>query len=267
MEVSATDYAGQPGLGQLLFLRAGHLHRGGGAATWSRDPANDTGESASDRHTGNLTPEFAWTAGEDLTATISLYNDSDVLLGTYTVDSPSGDNDWTVPFNLGDGDYTLKATFVDQAGNTVLTNGGVEVTESVDFTIDHSITKPTFELYTSGLKDSDTGRIGDDGVTNATDLVFHGTSDVGDIITVYRGADEIGSFEAGSTSWDFTVSNAQEGTFNYYVTAEDQAGNSDASSTVAVTVDHTDYKPGDMGPDGRIRLVLCGHPLLRYLDR
>ena len=250
VEVTATDYAGNQDTDTSYTfeldtsIQAVDLHM-------VETAANDTGEADDDQYTGNRAPQFAWTAGEDLTATISLYNDSNVLLDAYTVDSPAGANDWTVPFNLGDGDYTVTATFVDQAGNTVLTDGGVEVTESVDFTIDHSISKPTFELYTTGVNDSDTGRVDDDGVTNATDLVFHGTSDVGDTVTVYRGSTVVGTFEALSTSWDFTVpqANAPEGTFNFYVTTEDQAGNSDSSTPVAVTIDRSYNTPGDIDLD------------------
>jgi hypothetical protein len=245
VEVTATDLAGNEASDNSYSFE---LDTSIEAVNLHMAAASDTGDSADDQHTGDQTPTFEWTAGEDLTATITLYNSSNVELGTYTVDSPERANDWTVPFTMTDGDYTVTATFVDQAGNTVLTDGGVVVTESVDFTIDHSISKPTFELVTTGDDASDTGRITDDGVTGAGDLVFHGTSDVGDTVTVYRGSTEIGSFVADSTSWDFTVpeADAPEGTFNFYVTTEDQAGNSDSSTPESITIDRSFNTPGNI---------------------
>ena len=214
---------------------------------------NDTGAYQDDQITGNRTPQFTWDSQEDLTATISIFDESNNLVHTYTQDSPQGVNTWTVPpaDALADGTYTVRATFLDAAGNTVLTDGGGNVvTEEVTVTIDTSITTPTFVL-TSGDGSSDTGRDTADGITNATELIFNGTSNAGDTVTVYRGDEMVESFVVATASWTYTLENqhAPEGEYAFHVTTVDTAGNTASSTPVTVTIDRSTDTPGNLDLD------------------
>ena len=108
--------------------------------------------------------------------------------------------------------------------------GNQTTLSNLDVTIDRSISDPTFEL-TSGIGSSDTGRITDDGVTNANSLVFNGTCDANDVVSVhmvFNNTDTvIDTFEAGAASWTRPVDHSyitDDGDYSFYITTTDVAG-------------------------------------------
>ena len=124
-----------------------------------KDPANDTGFTDDDQYTKNRNPQFKWTCDEDLTVTISVYDENGDLVNEYTEASPAGENTWTVPGGapLIDGDYTVTATFTDAAGNVLSQDINGDPIESVDLTVD-----TLAPALTVGLTDgSDSGTKGD----------------------------------------------------------------------------------------------------------
>ncbi len=182
----------------------------------------------------------------NLTAEISIYKEDGSLLKSYTVNSPTGVQNWSVPAgdSLDDGTYTVNAKLTDVADNTV-------TTDSVTVVIDRSIAEPAFVL-TSGDGSSDTGRITDDGITKAAELIFNGSSDVNDTVTVHKvdsdGNDTVvSSFVATTTNWNYTVGNSEisgDGDYKFYAVTKDTAGNTKTTDNVEVTIDRSTDTPG-----------------------
>ena len=221
---------------------------------------DDFGILNTDNITNAREIQLSGTLTEDANAVKVTVYDNGVELGEATV----AGGGWTFTIGnegsvdpadyIGEGGHSYTAVIEDNAGNQTTLN-------ALDVTIDRSISDPTFAL-TSGIGSSDTGRITDDGVTNANTLVFNGTSDAHDTVSVHRvlnGVDTvIDTFEAGADSWNYSVDNAHitaDGDYSFYVTTGDVAGNTNTSqaSAVAVTIDrHTDT-PGtpdlDSGSD------------------
>ncbi len=86
---------------------------------------------------------------------------------------------------------------------------------------------------------SDTGESQDDDVTNATSLTFNGTADPGAVVRLFHDGAEVGNTTSDSSGgWTITdPSGLSEGEFEYTAQAENDAGTSDPSSGLSVTVD------------------------------
>ncbi|MBI9110135.1 Ig-like domain-containing protein [Maridesulfovibrio ferrireducens] len=167
---------------------------------------------------------------------------------------PTSGSDWSLEMNASafdNGFYTFRGITTDNAGN--------ESHADVVIEIDRKITNPTFILNT----ESDLGRENDDNITNAADLVFSGTSDLGDTVTVYKvyenGAKaEVGSFVAENANWTYTIGSSAHadnadktqidanGSYTFHIETEDDAGNPNSSASVPVEIDRKIDKPGDI---------------------
>ncbi|WP_211477669.1 Ig-like domain-containing protein [Maridesulfovibrio ferrireducens] len=171
-----------------------------------------------------------------------------------TLNYSTGGSDWSLEMDASgfdDGTYTFRGITTDNAGN--------ESHADVVIEIDRSITNPTFILNT----ESDLGREDDDKITNATDLVFTGTSDLGDTVTVYKVYEngtkaEVGSFVAENANWTYTIGSSAHadnadktqidanGSYTFHIETEDNAGNSNSSASIPVEIDREIAKPGDI---------------------
>ena len=128
--------------------------------------SNDTGFSPNDQYTSATGPSFSWEATEEVTARFVFYKNGipspilTVVPEPFEFTTTGGVTTWTpAGLELADGDYTVKAVFIDtEAGNETDPDDN-----TVDFTVDTTPTTLTAELAT------DSG-ISDDWVTNPTNV-------------------------------------------------------------------------------------------------
>jgi VCBS repeat-containing protein len=129
---------------------------------------------------------------------------------------------------LADGDITVEAYAVDQAGNSSGT-----VTE----TIGHDTIAPAAPVVT-GFSD-DSGAEGDNR-TNDTTPTLTGTAQMGTTVQIRDGGTLLGTAEVdGDGNWSFTTAELAEGSHSFTVRAADAAGNLGASASLGLTIDTT----------------------------
>ena len=103
---------------------------------------------------------------------------------------------------------------------------------------------------------SDSGASPTDGLTSVTSgLVFTGTADAGDTVTLYDGASAVGTGTATGGSWTITVAGPLgEGVHSFTARAHDTGPKGPASGVLAVTIDTT-------SPAGAIAFPDAGLPI------
>ncbi|WP_320170477.1 Ig-like domain-containing protein [Maridesulfovibrio sp.] len=236
VEVTATDYAGNVATDTSYSFTVDTSIDPVGF-DMIQDVDNDTGFELDDHNTQTRNPGFSWTAGENLTATISIYDsEGNLIKSYYNVDSPSGDNSWAVPVadSLEDGTYTFKAVFTDTAGNTVITDAsGNEVSEEVVVVIDNESPALTVEL----ADDSDSGT-DNDWLTNdekvAEGLVLSGTAEAGVHLFVYVNDMEV-SVTNDATGTDGYITVGENGEWTFDLSGLDiDSGINDGDNTIKV---------------------------------
>jgi hypothetical protein len=183
------------------------------APTINLDAGSDSGRSAIDDITSDLTPTLSGTAEAGATVTIK---DGTTVLGTATAD---GTGAWSFTTgNLADGDHSLTAVATDAAGNS----GTASTTLSI--TIDTQIAAPTIALAT------DDGTPGD---KITTDPTLAGTAEAGATIAIFidgsSTADGTVTADA-SGNWTYLPASLATGAHSFVVTEADKAGNA-ASDT------------------------------------
>lgn len=219
-------------------------------------------EFALDDHiTQNRNPEFSWTAHEDLTATISVFTGGGVLVKEYEVDSPAGAQTWNVPGgdSLADGNYVVKASFKDVAGNTVSTDAGGNPIE-ISLTVDNAPPSLSVNYGEATVYGGDNHwLINDENIDDGWQL--NGTAEVGARLYVYvndmanpiasGGNDYITIGAGGNWSFDLSAlavgSGINVGNNSIKVVAADAAGNK-STFTQTLEVDP------DVNPVGDIML-------------
>ncbi|MDB1124245.1 Ig-like domain-containing protein [Vibrio algarum] len=229
----------------------------------------DTGTYNSDGITQIRTPTFSGTTELNSEITITIYDDDDNELYSYTLEN-SDSEDWsfTITDELADDDYNYTIDITDKSGNET---ASASETVRGSFTVDN-----LSELSISGIdSDTDSARtIGDntdgldsDQLTNITPTI-EGTSESysvitltlteidgsaitdsnGDAITITVTAEENGNWsidlinnsvlsDAGLLDTDGNLLN--DGTYSYTVSAVDLAGNTSATKTSSFQYDTT----------------------------
>ncbi|MCG9558317.1 Ig-like domain-containing protein [Vibrio kanaloae] len=158
----------------------------------------------------------------------------------YTTDNGLviADGKWTLDVTgttLEDASYDVTATVTDTAGNSD------SATQTI--VVDTQIGTPTIDLVAS----SDSGDSDTDNLTNDKTPTFAlgNIDDDVDTVEVFNGDTSLGNAtQAEDGSWSFTPSgDLADGTYDLSVKVTDDAGNSDTSDALAVTID-TDANAG-----------------------
>ncbi|MFA5915496.1 MAG: Ig-like domain-containing protein, partial [Burkholderiales bacterium] len=227
LTVTATDVAGNAASGAFGFTLDTST------ATPTLALISDTGTSARD----GITYGDALKGTAEAGATVTVYEGTNTL-GTVAAD---GGGNWTfTPAALADGAHSLTVTATDVAGNVSAQSS------PFSFTLDtHAPFAPTLLLA------HDTGTFASDGVTSNDAL--NGTAEAGATVTVYEGANALGTATAdGSGNWTLTSITLADGAHTLTATAADAAGNSSAATTLAFTLDTTIHAPAIAAVDGTV---------------
>jgi hypothetical protein len=187
----------------------------------------DTGVSSSDRITQDGTLVFTGTAEPGSTITLSRTGVG--TIGTFAAGALTGK--WTFDYSattLVAGTYSFTIAAEDVAGNIA----------STPFSVTVDNTAPTPVIVS--IQD-DTGSNGTDRITRDAQLIFTGTAEANSTVTLRIGSTSgaiIGTGVAnGSGNWsvDYTSTTLADGTYSFFASIVDAAGNV-SSSTAAFTV-------------------------------
>ncbi|MDL2286798.1 Ig-like domain-containing protein, partial [Desulfococcaceae bacterium OttesenSCG-928-F15] len=164
--------------------------------------------------------------------TVNIYEEG-TFLGTATVDS---ETQWhfTVP-SSDNGQHTYTAVIVDAAGN-----------EGINASLTLTINLGVWDGYEIAIVDymddenPDQGNFGDNTTTNDKTPTLNGTV-VGlktdDYISIYEGAQFLGTATVTDGSWTFEIPSASDGKHTYTAQIVDGAGNQGPSASLSLTVD------------------------------
>ncbi len=189
----------------------------------------DNGVSNTDGLTNDSTLLISGTAdpGNTVTLTEASYGE----LGSATADN-SGN--WIVDatsITLPDGNHLLFAVAEDAVGNR----------SPSSFTLEIIIDTIAPEPATIVNIDSDTGSMPDDGVTSDSTLGFNGTADPGSILSLMEtGLGPVGTATADiSGFWQIDAGGFPlvDGTYHFFISSADEAGNTSQSNTLEVLID------------------------------
>lgn len=198
--------------------------------------ASDTG-TLGDNLTNVNTPVIGGTA--EAGAVVSLYEDSNTLLGSATAD---GSGVWQVTLNaLGEGAHTLTARAVDVAGNSSTDSGSLTVTIDT--------TPPVAPSAPSLTAASDSGSSSSDRLTNVKTPTFTGTAEANSVIDLLVAGSVVGTGTTdGAGAWTVTANSAfADGSWSFSTRSRDAAGNTrDGVGTLNVTIDSTADAPGGL---------------------
>ncbi len=201
---------------------------------------HDAGISGTDDITNVRVPGFELSQLSSKRELVELYVDGvlvtsgrktlDVLTDTLTI--PNGSR-------LDEGTYSITYVVVDSAGNSSLASTATSV--EIDFTAPGA---PTVLDLNS---DDDTGISDSDDLTNATTMRINTSSlTTGDFGIVYKVNAALDTTLVDSLivpddgSLTYTVTNDEDGTFNFFAVAQDTAGNRSANSvSTSIQIDQT----------------------------
>ena len=144
-------------------------------------------------------------------------------IGTIQAD---GDGIWQLDYGavtLADGHYQITARTMDTAGN--LAPAGPPLQVQVD-------TTPPAPPVVTGFQ-TDTGMIGDNGVTSDTTLIVLGTAEPGSLVELIQDGEALGSTNtdaSGHWRFDNTENPLTNGTYRFTAQATDVAGNTSKTS-------------------------------------
>ncbi|HCL5083433.1 TPA: Ig-like domain repeat protein, partial [Salmonella enterica] len=190
------------------------------------DPGSDTGSSNDDGITKETQPLLTGTA--EANTTIEIFIDG-TLIGQVVSDK-NGVWNYRIPeeANLADGEHTVAVRATDVAGNSANST-------TLDIVVDSTIETPTIHL------DSDSGISDTDRITNSASPVFSGSAEAYSSITIYQDGKAIGKVSADANgNWSYSFMGSQaltDGSYIFYITATDVAGNSATSEKIQVTID------------------------------
>ncbi|MEA2790189.1 MAG: large repetitive protein, partial [Acetobacteraceae bacterium] len=225
LTASETDAAGNVGSTTLAFTldTAGPVVPGTPGLSASSNSGLGT-----DNTTNVSTPMFTGTA--EANATITLFD------GLTAVGSGEADVNgrWVATTHvLSDGPHAINARATDLAGNVSVASAALTVT--IDTSAPSVPSTP--DLSTA----SDSGASSTDNVTKVTRPVFTGTAEAGAKVTLFDGANVVGTVQADSAgAWSVTTSVLANGVHAITAQASDLAGNIGlASAALSVTIDTT----------------------------
>ncbi|WP_409076304.1 Ig-like domain-containing protein (plasmid) [Pantoea sp. C3] len=148
---------------------------------------------------------------------------------------------WTWQYPAGarfsDGTHLLTVRAVDPAGNVSATS------ESITLNVDTQAAPPVLSSITDAVAGGVTGAIALDGtgLTNDSRPVISGSAEPGSLVTIYDGANAIGSFVTTTANWTWQYpagARFSDGTHLLTVRAVDPAGNVSAiSENITLNVD------------------------------
>ena len=199
------------------------------------DHEPQTGTVLNNGYTNDRTPTLVGSNAE-ANGIVHIYvkNGDDYKFIGSTMANGKGDWSYTVAGLPADGSYTYVAKAADEAGN--------EAVKSNDFTINLDTTAPNDPTITSIKKTTIIdGKLQIDDIqnnlTNDSTPRLIGTAEKNSIITIYDGANNIGTTTADSEgNWYFDIPNTLplEGRrYNFQITASDAAGNVSNKSAIS----------------------------------
>lgn len=198
----------------------------------SDDVGTVTGPIANNGVTNDNLPTLNGTGEPGSTVTLTLDGTTD--LTTFAVDS-TGTWSYTLTTALDEGEHSFTVKASDAAGNVTA--------PSAEYVITVDITPPAAPIFANA--NDDTGSVttdfGNNSSTDDTRPQFNGTGPEGATITLYDGANPIGSFVVASDGlWSITPSQPlTEGAHALRAVATDAAGNASTDATFTVTIDTT----------------------------
>ena len=188
---------------------------------------SDKGASNTDNITNVTRPVFTGTAEAGSTVTLL---DGTTVIGTGKATIAG---QWTITAStLAAGTHSITATSVDAAGNPSVASASLSV--SIDTTVPATPSAPDLAAA------SDTGVSDTDNLTNVTRPTFTGTAEAGSTVTLYNGANAVGTGVATAAGdWSITTTSTLSNAIHSMTTkATDVAGNvSAASAALSITVD------------------------------
>ena len=201
---------------------------------------DDSGVSDSDNITSNRTPRFTLDQLASTEDFLELYVTNAAgatsLSTSGTKDLDESSDTLIVPSNLSAGTYSFQYRVTDAAGNISSLSSGTPVT--IDYT------SPDAPADLDLIASDDTGVSSTDNLTNTASMSITSSGYVtGEYGLLYQDGDTptlIQTVNLASSTATFTVTNSASGTFDYYVIAEDVAGNKTTkadSPTLQVVVD------------------------------
>lgn len=164
-------------------------------------------------------------------ATITILLDGNPL-GTAVV-GRNGAWVFTPPADIPDGNYVLTTVATDAAGNQSPASPGFNLNIFTD-----APSVPVIESITDDVGPV-TGGLTDGAVTDDSSPLLQGTTDPGTTITVFDGANPIGTATVNGTGqWTFTPSSPlPDGTHSLTVVATNSAGTTTTSDPIVIRVD------------------------------
>jgi large repetitive protein len=174
----------------------------------------DTGENTSDGITKESNVSFSGTGEAGSTVQLSLLNSLGQTIRT-EVATVNTNGILTFQFNdLADGNYTVRATGTDSAGNAVT---------APDYNFQVTTAAPVFTW--SILEDGNNDAIVGESELNGGRLTFDGTGTAGHSITVLIAGQEYTTTVTSGGTWRITTPPLPDFKYPFQITAEDVAGN------------------------------------------
>jgi hypothetical protein len=188
------------------------------APTLTLTADSDTGASASDHVTSDVSPTLTGSAQPGTAVTVDA---GAMQLGTAVADAAGN---WTLfSEDLAPGSYSLTATAQDLAGNVSAPSAALDMTIDTTPPPDPVIETPPADL-----------------TTRSPDLTIAGTADTGAVVEVRDGTAVLGTATAGANgSWHVDVTGLADGVHQISALARDLAGNASGAAGRTVTVDTT----------------------------
>ncbi|PLR52304.1 hypothetical protein CYR34_05560, partial [Chimaeribacter arupi] len=183
--------------------------------------------SKSDNITRDNTPRFHGTA--EAGATVSILVD-EVVVATVTADA-NGLWAWEPAEPMKDGEYSLRVTAEDQAGNTA---DSARILVTID---------TATAIQINGM-DSDNGLFSNDSVTSSARPRFDITGEKGQSVTVYIDGKYVETFTLATADAKYTVPDVlPDGSHSLRFEITDAAGNTAASNTKNFVIDTVNTTP------------------------
>ena len=196
--------------------------------------ASDSGDSTSDAITNRKAVQLSGDGENGASVSLVALSRNGEAINVATVNAVTVANGvWTLTLptlGLGDGDYNYTVKIVDVAGNEETLNNKI--------TLDTTL--PILTASVDGASDS--GSSSTDGITNDKTPVISGTVSEPCKVTLFlkQGASTVATYGPveASDSWSINVAAPlADGTYTWYVQAEDVAGNIRSSDSETLVID------------------------------
>ncbi|WP_052696984.1 Ig-like domain-containing protein [Pantoea sp. SM3] len=167
------------------------------------------------------------TGNTEANGIVTIY-DGNTVVGSTTA-SATGAWSFISP-TLSQGAHTLSVTVTDAAGNVGPRSS------TVSFTIDSIAPNASTLVVTNDVSNT---TVANGGYTNDTTPTLSGVAEAGSRVSVYDGANLLGTVIAGSNgAWTYTTAVLAQGNHSLSVTVTDAAGNVSGTTSATVIVDN-----------------------------